>query len=211
MPPPIDNGNSPFINILWNCSSNRFSCPRSFSCLPEDVKKRQGVSNVLVGDCKLEDVVIHIDQLKIDVALAGPLPPNPNELIGSVSFQKLLEKVQTEYDITFIDTPPVVAVSDTLLIAQPNVSLILVSRLFYLPKPILMHLRNRLLQLNIKLAGLVCNNVDVPKSSYSKYGYGYGYGYGKGSRYSDRKLTAKSNEPNKTDNADNAAPPANKK
>ncbi|MBR3651865.1 MAG: hypothetical protein IKN52_16555, partial [Victivallales bacterium] len=45
--------------------------------LPEDVKKRQGVSNVLVGDCKLEDVVIHIDPLKIDVALAGPLPPNP--------------------------------------------------------------------------------------------------------------------------------------
>ena len=151
--------------------------------LPKDTMKK-GLSNVLVGDCKLEDIVVHIDELGLDVAVAGPLPPNPNELLGSVKFGELLKEVQSKFDMTFIDTPPLMLVSDTLLIAAHNVPLLLVTRMFKLPKPILIQLRERLGQLKMRVSGFIANNADVPKSHYSKsYGYGYGYGYGRYGKY----------------------------
>lgn len=151
--------------------------------LPEGASAK-GLSNVLVGDCTLKDVVIHIDELNLDVALAGPVPPNPNELLGSGGLDKLLKDAQETYDLTIIDTPPVMAVSDTFIIASHKVPLLLVTRLYRLTKPILIHLRDRLTQLNISLAGLIANNADVPKNAYSKYGsYGYGYGYKYGYGY----------------------------
>ena len=149
--------------------------------LPADVMKK-GLSNVLVGDCKLEDIIIHIEELNLDVAVAGPLPPNPNELIGSPKYLQLLDEVKGKYDMSFIDTPPLGMVSDTLIIAK-HVPVLLVTRLFRLPKALLIQLCERLKQLNIQIAGFVTNNADVPKSHYGKYGYGkYGYskyGYGK--------------------------------
>ncbi|MBR0458576.1 MAG: polysaccharide biosynthesis tyrosine autokinase [Victivallales bacterium] len=156
--------------------------------LPPNSMKR-GISNVLVGDCALDDIIIHLDSLNMDVALVGPIPPNPNELVGSESFNKLLEEAKSKYDMVLMDTPPVLAVSDTLLIAAHDVALLIINRLFYLTKPTLAHLRDRLRQVNLKPAGIIINNVSVPKNAYGygKYGYGkygYGYGYGKyGYRY----------------------------
>ena len=91
--------------------------------------------------------------------------------------------------MVLMDTPPVLAVSDTLLIAAHDVALLIINRLFYLTKPTLAHLRDRLRQVNLKPAGIIINTVSVPKNAYGygKYGYGkygYGYGYGKyGYRY----------------------------
>ena len=151
---------------------------------PEDSKR--GISNVLVGDCKLEDIIIHIDELNLDVALAGPVPPNPNELLGNTSFNELLQECQEKYDLTLIDTPPIMPVSDTLLIASRNIPILLVTRLFRLTKPVLASLNNRLHQLNITPAGLIISNADLPKNPSYGYGYGYGgygYGYGYGGGY----------------------------
>ena len=154
--------------------------------LPEDSSKR-GLSNVLVGDCKLEDVVIHIDELNLDVALAGPPPPNPNELLGSTAFTKLLDDAKANYDLTLIDTPPIMPVSDTLLIAAHayKIPLLLVAMLEELRRPVLRHLRERLERVNIRITGLIANNANSQGGGYSKYGkgYGYGYGYGYGREY----------------------------
>ena len=160
----------------------------------------KALSNVLVGDAKLEDVIIHLDALDLDVLLAGPLPPNPNELLGSQAFTQLLDEAKQRYDMTFIDTPPIMPVSDTLLIASHSVALLLVTRFCRLPKPVLVHLANRLAQLQLRVSGIIPNMADVPKSRYGSYGYGYGYGYsghyGYGGRYGYRSHRAAAEDGN---------------
>jgi len=150
--------------------------------LPPDSGKR-GISNVLVGDCALSDIVIPIKELGLDAALAGPIPPNPNELLGGGGLKKLLKDAQEKYDLVIIDTAPLLVVSDTLIIASHGVPIILATRLYTVTKPIIRHLSERLKQVNISLAGLIANNADVPKNAYYSYKDGYGYGYGHGHGY----------------------------
>lgn len=183
--------------LLMDLDMRRPSVHRLLHDFLPAIRPDKGLSNVLVGDAKLEDIVIHLDELNIDVALAGPLPPNPNELLGSQAFAQLLEEVKQRYDMTLIDTPPIMPVSDTLLIASPShgISLLLLTRLCRLPKPILVQLANRFAQLQLSISGIIVNMTDVPKSRYGNYGYGYGYGhgygYGYGGRYGYRRLHTK--------------------
>ncbi len=167
--------------------------------LPKNTAAR-GLSNVLLGDCKLADVVITLPKFGFDVALAGPVPPNPNELLSSGCLPELLREAQEQYDLVLIDTAPILAVSDTLIIASQAVPLLLCSRLFRVTRPILRHLRDNLQQVNIQLAGLIANNVDTPKNSYGRYSsYGYKYGYKYGYGYGAKKKTAASDA--KTDSS----------
>ena len=134
--------------------------------LPEG-SQRKVISNVLIGDCKLADVIIPVKQFDMDVVLAGPVPPNPSELLSSGCLKEILEEAQQQYDLVIIDTAPILAVSDTLIIASHHVPLLLTTRLFHVTRPVLRSLRDRLAQVNISLAGLIANNVDAPKNAYS--------------------------------------------
>ena len=150
--------------------------------VPEEQRKR-GVSNVLVGDCELKDVVVHVDALGIDVLFSGPQPPNPNELLGSPALGRLLRDAESQYDLTMIDTPPIMPVTDTMLILKNNVPLLLTVRLGHAIKPVLRHLREYMEQLGIQPAGVIVNCTPEVEQHYGNYKYGYGkhrYGYGYG-------------------------------
>ena len=160
--------------------------PRLWKLLSSVVTKKpeKGVSNILIGDCDLKSVIVHVEEFNLDIAFAGPIPPNAAELLGTKKLADLLAEAQTKYDCVLIDTPPILAVSDTLIIASQNVPLLLLTRLYTTSMPALRHLRDRLASVNLRLAGLLANNADVPKNSYYssgdysyRYGYGYGYGY----------------------------------
>ena len=150
--------------------------------LPEGVSATQhkGLSNVLVGDCRLEEAVIHLADPEIDVLGVGPVPPNPNELLSGGALSDLIAKAKQEYDMVIFDTSPVGLVADALLIFNQNVPFLLLSRLFSTTKSQLQGLAQRLRQLNVAPVGMITNYVDAPATSY---GYGYGYGYGKYGRY----------------------------
>ena len=75
-----------------------------------------GLSNLVAGMSKLDECVMHIEG--VDVISAGPIPPNPSELLSSSRFHALIEALKDEYDCIIIDSAPVQAVSDALLIAQ---------------------------------------------------------------------------------------------
>ena len=73
-----------------------------------------------------------------------------------------------------------------MIIASQKHTVLLVTRLFTTSMPALRHLRDRLASVNLRLAGLLANNADVPKNSYCYYGsdsYGYKYGYGYGYKH----------------------------
>lgn len=117
----------------------------------------------------------------LDLLLAGPVPPNPTELLARDTFHQVVELLQKQYDYVIFDTAPVGLVTDTLQIAAyANVS-ILVCRADYTPKSSFGLLNNLSKEGKLPNACIVLNGIDM---SRRKYGYYYGYGaYGKYGRY----------------------------
>lgn len=117
----------------------------------------------------------------LDLLLAGPVPPNPTELLARDTFRQVVDLLQNTYDYVIFDTAPVGLVTDTLQIAAyANVS-VLVCRADYTPKSSFGMLNNLSKEGKLPNACIVLNGIDM---SRRKYGYYYGYGaYGKYGRY----------------------------
>lgn len=78
----------------------------------------RGLSNVLIGDCALEQATSTSDVDQLDILTSGPIPPNPAELLGSKQMKQTLEYAKTLYDIVIFDSPPTLAVTDSQIITQ---------------------------------------------------------------------------------------------
>ncbi|WP_430790409.1 CpsD/CapB family tyrosine-protein kinase [Virgibacillus flavescens] len=78
----------------------------------------KGLSNILVGDQALEDVITASDIDNLDLISCGPIPPNPSELLASRKMEKMIEQASKLYDIILFDTPPVLAVTDAQIMAN---------------------------------------------------------------------------------------------
>lgn len=117
----------------------------------------------------------------LDLLMAGPIPPNPSELLSRSSLEDVITTLRQHYDYVLIDTAPVGLVTDTLQIGKYSNISIYVCRADYTPK-INFSFVNSLAEEN-KLPNLcvAINGIDL---SEKKYGYYYGYGkYGKYGRY----------------------------
>lgn len=112
------------------------------------------------------------------IAVSGPIPPNPSELIGSPRMEEFLAEARDQFDCIIIDTPPVGIVTDARIIF-PKVDLVLfVTRMGVSPKEVVEYCKELHSNLNNKMA-LVINDFDSKKSytSYSKYHYSYNKHY----------------------------------
>ena len=117
----------------------------------------------------------------LDLLLAGPVPPNPTELLARDTFRQIVELLQQNYDYVIFDTAPVGLVTDTLQIAAHAHVSVLVCRADYTPKSSFALLNNLSKEGKLPNASVVLNGIDMSKK---KYGYYYGYGaYGKYGRY----------------------------
>ena len=72
-----------------------------------------GLTTVLLGDADVHDVIQTWGSAGMDVLPAGPIPPNPSELLGAAPVEALLTRLVQEYDFVLIDSPPVVPVIET--------------------------------------------------------------------------------------------------
>lgn len=86
-----------------------------------------GLSNLIAGFCTFEQAVKHFNQ-NLDILTAGPLPPNPSELLDSAQLDAIIENVKGSYDYIIFDTPPINVVSDALVLTPKTDGLILVVR-----------------------------------------------------------------------------------
>jgi capsular exopolysaccharide synthesis family protein len=125
------------------------------------------------------------DLLTLHVLPAGPRPPNPAEMLSSKRMQEQLKLWRKEYDRIVIDTAPVLAVSDTQAVAAMADAVVLVARAGITRRRALIRARDLLWRVNVKITGVVVNDVDMRLENfytyrYGMYGYRYGYSYGKG-------------------------------
>jgi len=139
-----------------------------------NVSNSKGASNYLSGAVSKEEIIHKTKFDYIDIIPAGPIPPNPNELIASKKLDILVDELKKEYDIVILDTPPIGLVADSKVIVRHSDLTIYTFRANYSKKDFI-NLPNEFYKDNVKMA-LVLNDVKVSKKGYG-YGSGYGYGY----------------------------------
>lgn len=172
--------------------------------------KRHGITNLLAMD-NITEAEIAKQMMpsginnNLDLLLAGPIPPNPTELLNKQSLDKVVDMLKKDYDYIIIDTAPVGLVTDTLLIGRVVDITMLICRADYTPKDNLflfntLHAENKLPKMCLAI-----NGIDMSKK---KYGYYYGYGrygrygkYGKYGKYGNYGNYSNSHYADKNDNS----------
>ena len=103
----------------------------SQSSIFELSNRTKGMSEVLVGNCKWQDVILKNIRGKVDLLPAGHFPPNPAELLGSSEMLQLLEELEETYDLVLLDMPPINIVADPLVLSNYVAGCIFVTRQDY--------------------------------------------------------------------------------
>ncbi len=161
--------------LLIGADLRRPSLSKSFG-----VKSSLGLCNVVAGASKFSECIHHIKDGGIDFLPCGMLPPNPLELLSSQRFAKTMQLLEEKYDRIVIDSPPVQAVSDALVLSTFAKAVVYVVEADKTHEDLVKNGLKRLLQYNAPIAGIILNKFDVDKSA--KYGYEYSgyydhYGY----------------------------------
>lgn len=145
------------------------------------VDNRNGMSALLIGKSKIEECIRHSTLENLDFITAGPIPPNPSELIINNKMHEILAELKESYDMIIIDTPPVGLVTDGVEVIKQVDFPLYIFKSDYSKKQFV-QVADRLINENkIKSLSVILNGIDLDRNRYSynyKYGYGYGYGYG---------------------------------
>ncbi|PRN33179.1 tyrosine protein kinase [Acinetobacter baumannii] len=141
-----------------------------------DVDVKPGLSELLSGQADLQKVLHKTQVANLDVITRGKSPTNPSEILSSNQFKELLEQLQSQYDHILIDTPPVLAVTDGIIISQYTGVNLIVARYAKSQMKELELTVNRFEQAGVKVNGFILNDIQRASAGYG-YGYNYAYAY----------------------------------
>ena len=137
-------------------------------------QKVNGLSQYLSGQLAKEFLIYQTNYLNVDIIFAGPMAPNPSELLEEPAFSELLAELRTYYDYIIIDTPPVGSVIDAAIIAKESDGAVLVIESERVSYKVAQKVKEQLEKTGCKLLGAVLNKVNIEKNKYyGKYGYYY--------------------------------------
>ncbi len=152
-----------------------------------------GFSDALAGICSYEEIELrNAGHENLHVLTCGKLPPNPAELLASENMKSFIERAKEEYDIVFIDLPPVSEVSDVGIISELVTGFIFVVRAGYSDRRMVEMAVESMDGFGASLTGFILNDVDLKsgryyKNKYYRYGFKYGrYNYRYGRKYGRR-------------------------
>lgn len=145
-----------------------------------------GVVNFLIGNKTKEEIVQKTKIENLDFISAGPIPPNPSELILSNATEELMNYLKANYDYIILDTPPIGLVADAFELLKFANSTLYIVRQNFTHKGMLKMITDKYSKQEVSKLTIVLNNFKV-KSNYG-YGYGYGtnYGYAQGYHVEDK-------------------------
>lgn len=141
-------------------------------------KENRGLTNVLVEEIPVGELIQPTGVNHLFVLTSGPIPPNPSELLGSNRMLEIIATLKSQFDYLIFDTPPVLAVTDACVLASRVDGVILVIRKGMVRPEIGRQVQELILKAQGKLLGIVLNRIDnYPEYSYYHYYYG-GENYG---------------------------------
>ncbi len=130
-----------------------------------------GLSEVLMGSCPVGEAIIETGIEKLSVLPAGGIAPNPSELLAQPAFGELIDKLRGEYDRIVIDSSPVLAVRDPLLLAKSVDDSCLIVRAGHSPAKATIQAVRLLADAETPASGVVLNSVRHGNSAYYAYAY----------------------------------------
>ena len=170
-----------------------------------------GLVDVLIGQSTLEQAIRPSGVDGLFVLASGGAPSQPAEMLSSKGFGRLLERLNQSFDYIFLDSPPVLAVTDAAVLSQMVDGVVLVLRVGRTNRSLFRETLRTLDAVGSRVAGVVCNGVDLSARRYGyRYGYGYSYGYGYGygyqyGRYRKRRAAGRDGGRRKADESSGAA------
>ena len=148
-----------------------------------------GLTNYLIGECSVEDIIVRDAHFNFDLMRAGTIPPNPGELIHSDKMAELLVRLRKEYAFIVIDTSPIGLVPDAYTLIELSDLCLFIIRSMQTNKSFCKQTIQQMKEMISEHEKVQLLLSDVPTEGSNAYGYGYGYGYGshygsdKGNRY----------------------------
>ena len=156
--------------LIMDCDMRNPTVHKNFN-----LSNKVGLSSCISMGTAVADAVQATGIEGLDALTAGVIPPNPSELLGSERMQNILQRAQEEYDYVLIDTPPVLPVTDSLVLGSMVDGLILVIDSGEIKVEMAREVKNQLVHAGANILGVVLNKV---RSEHHGYGYGYYYYYG---------------------------------
>lgn len=154
--------------LLIDCDMRRPKLARLM-----DLRSKIGLSNVLLQPELCEEALLDTKEPNLKVLLAGDVPPNPSELLGSARMQALLDDLRQKFDYIILDTPPVNVVTDAVVLCPQVDGALFVIRSGQSERGAVMRAVDRLEYAGAKLLGFVLGDVKESGHSYGNYGGHY--------------------------------------
>ena len=156
--------------LIMDCDMRNPTVHKNFN-----LSNKVGLSSCISMGTAVADAVQETGIEGLDALTAGVIPPNPSELLGSERMKNLLQRAKEQYDYVLIDTPPVMPVTDALIVSRFVDGMILVIASAEVKVEMARDVKNQLVNAGANILGIVLNKV---RSEHHGYGYGYYYYYG---------------------------------
>lgn len=136
------------------------------------ISNSNGLTDLLIEDKNISNYIKKTDIDNLNILTAGPVPPNPSEMLASNKMKKLIESISEEYDYVFLDTPPIGMVTDAGILASSIDGTVIVARSEFIDIKDLQDTKKKLVSVNANILGVVLNGKKVEKDSYYYSYYG---------------------------------------
>ena len=156
--------------LIMDCDMRNPTVHKNFN-----LSNKVGLSSCISMGTAVDDAVQATAIEGLDALTSGVIPPNPSELLGSERMKNILQRAKEEYDYVLIDTPPVLPVTDTLVLSNFVDGVIMVIDSGEVKVEMAREVKNQLVHAGANILGVVLNKV---RSEHHGYGYGYYYYYG---------------------------------
>src|SRR5262245_20681334 len=137
----------------------------------------RGVADILMGRFEMEDVMAAPGLDNLHIIEAGPIPPNPSELLSTQAMTDFLRAVAAEYDVVLVDTPPILPVTDSAIVAGKADGVLLVYQAGKVGRLVLKRAKTHLESARAQVWGVVLNDLQTEVSGYT-YTHYYTHYYG---------------------------------
>jgi tyrosine-protein kinase Etk/Wzc len=144
-------------------------------------RAHQGLAQVLAGEVDLPAALSSTQVENLSLLTSGPFPPNPSELLMREDLSNLIKTLDADFDLIIVDAPPVLAVTDPVVLGRAAGAVIAVTRFGKTHPGEVLAMKKTLEAAGVKLAGAILNDFD-PKKARGSYGYAYNARYSYTSR-----------------------------
>lgn len=136
-----------------------------------EVQNMLGLSTAIINSSPLDEIVRESNIENLDLITSGPIPPNPSELLSSKKMNLFMKMVENQYDMVIIDSPPILAVTDSQILSQLTNSTILVTNVADNNRDRISQAKQLLEKADANIIGIVLNNkkMDTIKTDYYYY------------------------------------------